>query len=201
MRPIGVCNNLACLGGQPLSQSRTGEGVHNALTGFPDLDIQHSLPGVAVQALLQALLVQRMPDQPDRARQHEQAIQVADLDDLLDLSLQAPVGAASAGARRKTEGQLRVSDLSQGLMADAQAGMRHSAVQRVCGSLVKTNLALCGTRGSKPNGGRTAVKSDDECSRSKNSAPMQPCETDPRITLRVQRQVQQDTSTARFSSQ
>ena len=49
--------------------------------------------------------------------------------------------------------------------------------------------------------GRTAVKSDDECSRSKNSAPMQPCETDLRTTLRVQSRVQQGTSTARVYNQ
>jgi hypothetical protein len=40
---------------------------------------------VAVQRLLEALLVQRVPDQPDGARQHEQAVQVADGDDLVHL--------------------------------------------------------------------------------------------------------------------
>ena len=49
--------------------------------------LPHLIPGVAVQPLLEALLVQRMADQTDGARQHEQAVQVADLDDVLDLRL------------------------------------------------------------------------------------------------------------------
>ena len=47
----------------------------------------HLIPGVAVQPLLEALLVQRMANEANGARQHKEAIQVADLDDVLDLSL------------------------------------------------------------------------------------------------------------------
>ena len=51
------------------------------------LDVQHGLPGVPVEALLQALLIERMANEADRPGQHEEAVQVADLDDLLDLRL------------------------------------------------------------------------------------------------------------------
>ena len=40
-----------------------------------------------VQRLPQPLLVQRVPDQPDRAREDEEAVEVADPDDLADLGL------------------------------------------------------------------------------------------------------------------
>lgn len=40
-----------------------------------------------VQRLPQPLLVQRVPDQPDRAREDEEAVEVADAHDLADLGL------------------------------------------------------------------------------------------------------------------
>jgi hypothetical protein len=42
---------------------------------------------VAVQSLLQAFLVEGMPNQPYGACQHKEAVQVADLHNVLDLSL------------------------------------------------------------------------------------------------------------------
>lgn len=44
--------------------------------------VQHVLPGVAVQRLLQTLLVQRVAHQADGAGHHEQRVQVADVHNL-----------------------------------------------------------------------------------------------------------------------
>lgn len=48
----------------------------------------HSVPRVAVQGLLEAFLVEGVAYEADGARQHKQAVQVADLHDVLDLRLQ-----------------------------------------------------------------------------------------------------------------
>lgn len=45
------------------------------------------IPRVAVQWLLEALLVERMANKPNGSRQHKQAVQISNLDDVLDLSL------------------------------------------------------------------------------------------------------------------
>ncbi len=47
----------------------------------------HLVPGMAVKTLLEALLIQCMANETNGARQHEQAIEVANLDDVLDLGL------------------------------------------------------------------------------------------------------------------
>ena len=43
---------------------------------------------MTIQALLQAFLVQGMPDEPYAPSQHKEPVEVANLDDVLDLSLQ-----------------------------------------------------------------------------------------------------------------
>lgn len=45
------------------------------------------IPGVSVQPLLQALLIKRMANQTNGPGQHKEAVQVAYLHDVLDLSL------------------------------------------------------------------------------------------------------------------
>ena len=51
------------------------------------LGVQDLIPGVAVQGLLQALLVQGVAYEADGAGQNEQAVQVADGDDAAHLLL------------------------------------------------------------------------------------------------------------------
>lgn len=53
----------------------------------PLLGIENHVPRVPVQALLQALLVQGVANEANAPGQHEQTIEVADLDDVFDLSL------------------------------------------------------------------------------------------------------------------
>ena len=49
--------------------------------------VQYLIPRVAVEPLLQPLLVERMANQAYGPRQHEQTIQVANLHNVLDLGL------------------------------------------------------------------------------------------------------------------
>ena len=51
------------------------------------LGVEDGIPRVSVERLLQALLVQCMTDEADGPRQHKKAVQVADLHNVLDLSL------------------------------------------------------------------------------------------------------------------
>lgn len=56
--------------------------LHQGLPPPPARHSQHVLPGVAVQRLLQPLLVECVADEADGARQHKEAVQIADLDHL-----------------------------------------------------------------------------------------------------------------------
>ena len=64
----------------------------------------HSIPRVAIQGLLETFLVQGVADEPNGARQHKEAIQVANLDDLLDLSLQGYNGNLGGRGHVREEG-------------------------------------------------------------------------------------------------
>jgi hypothetical protein len=83
---------------------------------------------VPVQRLLQALLVQRVANQSDAARQHKQAVQVANADDVIHLLL-----AEAAAAVQQVQEQ----------RADAAVNVEHqvcSLLQRVllnCDGVVK----------------------------------------------------------------
>ena len=64
-----------------LSSSKLGE------TNLANMS--HLVPWVAVKTLLETLLIQGMANKTNGSRKHEQPVQVADLNDVLDLGLPA----------------------------------------------------------------------------------------------------------------
>ena len=62
--------------------------MDTALSRFALLCVEHFVPGMAVERLLQPLLVQCMADQANGPRQHKETVQIANLDNVLDLNLQ-----------------------------------------------------------------------------------------------------------------
>lgn len=64
------------------------------------LHVQHILPRVPVQWLLQALLVQCVSNEADAARQHKQAVEVTHCDDVIHLLL-----SEAAAARQQVQEQ------------------------------------------------------------------------------------------------
>ena len=64
-----------------------GQVEYTAWGGSRCSSLLYLIPRVAIQALLQALLVESVPNQTNGPRQDKQAVQVADLHNVLDLSL------------------------------------------------------------------------------------------------------------------
>jgi hypothetical protein len=71
---------------------------------------------VPVQRLLQALLVQRMPNEADAARQHEQSIEVAHADDVVHLLLAEAAAAVQQVQEECSDASVHVEHKVGGLL-------------------------------------------------------------------------------------
>lgn len=70
---------------------------------------------MAVQRLPQPLLVERVPDQPDRPREHEQAVEVPDADDLADFLLRKHAARPEEVEEQRADAAVDVEDEVGGL--------------------------------------------------------------------------------------